>query len=309
MCKQHMIKIKGETQKIRLGTLNCGGFRLEREKRKLIFEMATLHKIDILLLQETNLRSQDEKKTKMEWRKGPCIFSASHDDAPFSGVAILCSSPETKILNPIFDSGGKMITADILIHGDIFHLINVHLPSSPTLVTFEPAITELHALMQSPYPVILGGDFNFVENGAIDRCPPAPNDSRYYLNRPWGEFKDIYNLKDIAQNVRPVLFTRELDNVFSRIDRLYTVPGVSRSNIQVKSVGVSDHRLLFADFVLDEQKKRGPGHFKCNAKVHDRPDFLQEVENITSSMMQLASYMENPKEWWQQYKKKSGKYI
>ena len=132
----------------RVGSINCAGLRTDQIKRNIIFNLAKQNKIDILLLQETNLRSHEEKKIKREWGRGPCIFSSSYNDHPASGVAILCSSHDFKILNPIFDAEGKILSTDISIRGDKIHFVNVHLPSSPTLSTFQPAITELHAVMQ-----------------------------------------------------------------------------------------------------------------------------------------------------------------
>ena len=184
------------TIKIRVGSLNCAGFRTDQVKRKLIFDLAIQNKIDIFLLQETNLRSHEEKKIKHEWGRGPCIFSSSYNNHPASGVAILCGSHDFDIFNPIFDAEGKILATDIAIRGDKIHVVNVHLPSSPTLSTLQPAITELHAVMQTPYPIILGGDFNFVENAAIDRYPPPQRDYQNFVRQPWGEFKEIYDLTD-----------------------------------------------------------------------------------------------------------------
>ena len=52
--------------KVKIGTLNCHGLRNDKEKRKLIFDLATQIKLDILILQETNLRDQDEENVKRE---------------------------------------------------------------------------------------------------------------------------------------------------------------------------------------------------------------------------------------------------
>ena len=82
------------------------------------------------------------------------------------------------------------------------------------------------------------------------------------------------------------------------------MPGISRSNVQVKSVGASDHRMIFADFVIDINKKRGKGRFKCNAKVHDRPDFLQEVEDAINTLAGNTSFRQDPSTWLKLFKKK-----
>lgn len=291
-------------QKIRIGTLNCGGFRKEKTKRKLIFDLARENQIDILILQETNIQSQEEKKIKIEWGGGPTIFSASHENAPFSGVAIFGASPEIQFDNPIYDSEGKLIATDVSARGDKFRIVNVHLPQTPNLSSFEPILTELHALMQSPLQTILGGDFNFVEDPTTDRHPIPRRDRASYLQTPWEHFKQVYNISDIIQNNNQKEFTREEDGVFSRIDRFYTTPNIQTQNIQVKHVGVSDHRLLRADFNFDRTKKRGKGRFKCNAKVHERPDFLQEVEVLTEQFQDHETYISDPPEWWKNYKKK-----
>ena len=292
-------------QTIKIATLNCKGIRADPTKRTAIFDLVHQNRVDILILQETNLRHQDETRIKNEWGRGPCAFSASHEEAPWSGVAVLTARPDYKIENIIYDQEGKKMSMDISAKGDKFHLVNVHFPQTPTRPVLETTLTELHALMQSTLPTILGGDFNFVENAATDRHPqPRTRDSRAYVNNIWSPFKNTYDLSDAAVARNNLEFTREADNKFSRLDRFYTTPGIISNRSHVKNTGLSDHRLLITEFVFDPRKKRGKGRFRCNAKVHDRPDFLQEIESYTETHMTHQTYNTDPAGWWRKYKLK-----
>ena len=289
-------------QTTRIGSLNCGGFSLSEEKRATVFEILKENKIDIAILQETNIKPEDEIKIQREWGGGPCIFSASHDSSPFSGVAILCAQSNTKIENPFYDNNGKVIAADITANNNQFRLINVHLPPTPISTTFEPAIAHIEPLMQTNKSIIIGGDFNFVENSQVDRHPPHQRNNTS-INNIWNEFKTTYHITDIAQEQTPTQFTREMNNIFSRIDRFYTTPHITTQDPTVKHVGVSDHRLIFADFNFDKQQEKGKGRFKCNEKVHDSQEFLHEVQQTTMNLMQHQSYNTDTSQWWINYKK------
>ena len=231
------------------------------------------------------------------------MFSASENDR-CAGVAIMSATPDCEILDPIFDPEGKIMAANLKTRGDIIRIINLHLPTSPTSDTFDPALLKLHQIIQSPYRKIVAGDFNFVEDPRVDRLPPQPlgHENSHVLEQ-WKRFRDDYQLQDIAENDRPTKFTREMQNWFSRIDRFYTSPGIKSQNRQVKHVPLSDHRLVLADFILDPRKKVGKGRFKCNAKVHERPDFLLEVQEKVITSMDQPLYSADPSRWWTTLKK------
>ena len=304
--------IMATNQTIRLATLNCAGINTNKEKRELIFDRAKNLKVDILLMQETNIPNHEEKKIKIEWGVGPCIFSAAQTYQLASGVAIFCGRRDIEIIDPLYDAEGKYIAADFKIRGAKFRVINVHLPSGPTLRTFENALDSIHALMQTNDnngPIIMGGDFNFVENPHIDRNPPPIlgiyGTQRDTVVKPqWDSFKEIYNIRDIAKTRRPVQFTRERDNKFSRLDRVYVTPQVSSTNVLVCPVGVSDHRMVITDLIIGTPKKKGPGRLKCNIKVHERPEFLQDVQDLTANQLDHQNYQNNITAWWKNYKKK-----
>ena len=54
-------------QTTRIGSLNCGGFSLSLEQRKTVYEILKENRVDIAILQETNIKPEDQVKIKREW--------------------------------------------------------------------------------------------------------------------------------------------------------------------------------------------------------------------------------------------------
>ena len=102
---------------LKIATLNCRGLRYDPTDRRIIFDLAKQNKVDILMLQETNLRLQDEKKLSDEWAAGPCKFSSSADESLCAGLAVLSNDPNSRLENVLYDPDGKQMALDITIRG------------------------------------------------------------------------------------------------------------------------------------------------------------------------------------------------
>ena len=104
-----------------------------------------------------------------------------------------------------------------------FQITNIHAPNvRPQRKIF---FDKLKCYVTPKYEVILGGDFNMVENLTIDRQGGNPNTLHQYGLEELNEVKRNCNLIDIwrTQNKFKTQFTYENDilDFNSRIDRLY----------------------------------------------------------------------------------------
>ena len=151
----HM-SLMATTIKTRVGSINCAGLRTDQIKRNIIFNLAKQNKIDILLLQETNLRSHEEKKIKREWGRGPCIFSSSYNDHPASGVAILCSSHEFKILTLFLMQKKKYYQQISQSEGTKYTLLMCIYPHHPPSPHSSLQLQNYMLLCKASIPLLLG---------------------------------------------------------------------------------------------------------------------------------------------------------
>ena len=97
---------------LQIESISCWGLRKKR-KRLDIFEKAQKESVNILCLQETHLRSEDQQMLKSEWN-ATHIISGSETNS--GGVMIIIEHNfEFKIHTQFFSLDGRYIIIDIEI--------------------------------------------------------------------------------------------------------------------------------------------------------------------------------------------------
>ena len=266
---------------------------------------------DSVFMQETHLgpRAFDYIKTIL-----PVGFRCFSSNLTFksSGVSIILSpdllsryTPHRITLPP--ELKGKAIALELTPMGDghTITLVNVYLQTGDNFALKQSQIQHLRAAIPAADFMILGGDFNFVE----DRSRDTSSASRYYVPtddfvRAWSGFKDHFSLKEVCQLTHTYFDLNSTMPRSSRLDRIYishseadwavtapyayipcmphTILHTTTSPCKTKSdgdklLGVSDHLPVTLAFRphQDPEETRGPSIPRW---VADDPEFQKFFE-------------------------------
>ena len=290
---------------VRLATLNAKGLN-EKEKQLAILQLLKEKRVNIALIQETNLNIKKEKCFENLWESTSCVFNAGPNQSG-NGVAIVSLDPNIIISHAYSDCKGKIISADILIHKEKFRLINVHFPNRDggKCTDQKKFIESLDIHLQSKDPVIIGGDYNFVENPSVDRYP-APKRNADPTGKLWNEFCNIYDLRDthIMKCRKPKFFTWRQGKSAASLDRFYVDKNVNIRNIEKYDCTSSDHDLVINELDISHGKRRGKGVWKCNNKVFEMSEFKIDLGVVFAREQMSPEFRTSPVTWWIKIKNK-----
>ena len=161
---------KDSTTELRLISWNCNNFLLSLDTLHAASAFLNAKNPDIICLQErphTNLVRYDSIKKCFPTL--PYKVTNGREDENLN-ISIFSKYPVSKVKTWYFtDTYNKMIQADINQDGEIFRLYNVHLQTTSAGNTIDNCIRRyrqskllLSEIKESPYPVIVCGDFNDV---------------------------------------------------------------------------------------------------------------------------------------------------
>ena len=142
----------------------------------------------------------------------------------FSGVVIVIKQNlniETHTISK--DEEGRVISLTFTFENQNFQIINIYGPTKNSEKhTF---YKQLHNYITQTENIILGGDFNMVEDLLLDRQGGNPNTTHTLGLNSLTKTKQKYNLTDIWRKENPdkKLFTyhNKFQQILSRIDRFY----------------------------------------------------------------------------------------
>ena len=269
---------------LNIGTLNVRGFR-NNNKRCKVFNMLHLEALDVIFLQETHCCNIKEAKMWGCQFNGKAFWSFGSKHS--CGVAILLRSHlNFKVLNFDFDCKGRYLVLDVQINGKEFRFINVYAPNNSG--ERKLFISSLAKFLVCKKNVILGGDFNFVENLNLDKkggnCKLGDVGSVQMNN-----LKKNFGLCDPFRTKHQLLrqFTWERgtghDKVRRRLDRFYLI---KRTAILFQSIkhlpvmsNISDHCLVTLKLNIPTDNL-GPGYWKCNINTLKDLDFQADLSKL-----------------------------
>ena len=202
---------------LKIATLNTGGLSSSAEKRVAIFNSIKENKIDICLLQETNLEPHEEKYLRYLWGEGDVVFNSKQiSTREVGGLAILAGHKEIKFGQVLGDNQGRVMSVEVNVHNKKFHLVNLHAPNSgggQATSTQKYFFENLDPYLQTNNPLIIGGDFNYVEDPSRDRLPPANHSHDRVGKTAFQQIKNVYGLSDPSNEedaTPPILHGKEM---------------------------------------------------------------------------------------------------
>ena len=200
-----------------------------------------------------------------------------------------------KILNEYFDCENRIHGIEVSFENTNFNFINIYAPnSSSSQCEF---IQNLYTYLSSKKNIILGGDFNYIE----DREYEKKN------NTYWKQFYKNFKLVEFEWNVRNVLkkecFTwSKNENLKSRIDRFYCENHFVK-NCEYKNIcetSMSDHRMVICQIKLNNKTKKINKNilWKLNESVLEHQNVNEGILELCEAIPSLMERNKNKKNGW-----------
>nr|CAB3264529.1 pol-like protein [Phallusia mammillata] len=280
-------------------SLNVNGIT-ETTKRRVIFDHIRESKANIIFLQETLSKPQEEARWTKEWTCGCAAFNSnSETEQRKNGVAILTNSTNLVISNNNTDTRGRIITAQIDTGIQYIQLVNIYAPSGGTnRIENKIFFDNLYPYVHSTHPIIFGGDFNNIEDPNLDCFPPRPD---HRLNKPLQQIMRTFSLKDAYRTLHPNgnQFTRHSTQTHSRLDRLYTSPEITPEKQIFKSNPLSDHDTIILTTRIPLKHGSIRTAWKNNVKNFVDHELIFDLEAKYTEWKALATDLtENPLQLW-----------
>ena len=268
-----------------------------------LINFMNFHKIDILLVQEHNVRESNVIcKELNELYHIILNLSIAHN----GGTAIFVDRKlNCNIRNYEMSADSRIISLNLDFYGQPLHIVNVYAQSGGRSSDRDNFFREdlIYYFRNNLDNSIIGGDFN---------CITSPRDSSSNSTHVSKVLLDNFRalcLKDVwfvENRNRPIEYTYVRDNYGSRIDRLYVKNvGNCVKNVKVCHVNFSDHSGVQMCLDLPNVPKVGKFYWKLNTSLLDIPEiktsFIYEWERLKF----LINRYENINEWWELCAKKN----
>ena len=287
-----------------IGTLNINGLNNKTKQIQLI-DFMKQNRIDILLLQEHNLKDSDSIGREL---KDNYFISINNAICNKGGTAILINRylPYT-IISEEKSADSRILSMKLKIYNQFLHIVNVYAHagnrSSERDILFKNEL--IFYLRNNLQNTFIGGDWNCVLS---ERDTSSENTM---VSKSLLHVVRNFSLKDVwfAKN-KSCEYTYFRNNYGSRIDRAYVKDLFSNiTDVKTLNVYFSDHMCVKTVFDFKDMPKKGFGHWKLNTQ-------LLEDEGIKNSFkLEWRKYCLNIKfykdinSWWDTYAKKEIKFF
>jgi exonuclease III len=280
-------------------TLNTNGL-LDQSKRSRLFSYLKFNNFDFIFLQETHLYNY---RIMQQWHNEwgyPSYWSFGTNHIAGSGILV---GKNVKIDNVSFDHDydGRLVIINFILNNVGYRFINVYCPNNEA--NRKLFLNSLKRHLATNRHIILGGDFNFVENMNLDKFGGNLNRGNAG-SKEMSIIKKDFGLVDIFRKLNPnskIFSWIKFDNTIScRLDRFYVsnslVPFVISSSIS--NVMFSDHRPVIINLKFSPEVSLGPSFWKCNVSILKNNMLRDEIAQYFSDAVNLPV---SP-EWWDKCK-------
>ena len=276
-------------------TLNINGLNC-RKKQQFLFDFINDNDINIINLQEHNLKKSD---SLLDIFYEYFYIFINESIYLKGGTAILVDKRLTNKIVHIEKSGdSRMISAKFIVGSQHLHILNIYSPSGSKYHQERENLFKneiLYYLRNNLSNTIICGDFNCITN-ARDKSKnghcPISKSLQMTLNNL--KLTDIWTMhhKDIQ-------YTYFRNNYGSRLDRIYAAEFKNNiSNIYVKPISISDHHCVIADVNLNTSIKIGRFYWKLNTNLLECEDIEEEFKILWNRMCNYKSRYSNINDWW-----------
>ena len=281
-------------------SLNCRGAIKDEDYQGCLNSFFEVNNFKIVFLQETHVNNLKLKKKIDE--KFNCLSYWSLGTTSSKGVAILIfNNFEFKVLKFQSDTDGRVILVDIKCEIGEIRLVSVYCPND--ISDRKTFLNNIDRYIHSPKALILGGDWNCVENLKLDKFGGNPNNgsegSEIIKN-----FKRAYGLVDSYRTLYPskkmYTWINDTRGIKTRIDRFYISKFLKEqlSDTNTLTSTVSDHYAVNLSFKNTPYRpyEIGKGIWKMNVELLKSSSFCNEIET-TWYEMASRNEIRNLEDW------------
>ena len=203
-------------------SLNIRGGIKNINKRSQLQSLIDINKINIILLQETHVSSLSFKNEIDKIFECESFWSFGESDSRGVGILIL-KNFERDVKSYKRDNEGRIISVSMTIGSEDIKIISVYAPNQ--ISDRKRFLTnDLDRFLIGTSPIIIGGDWNHVENLKKDKI--GGNDARRHEGSIiMNKIKQTYNLTDCYRHIHKeeTAYTWSCDstNIKTRIDSIY----------------------------------------------------------------------------------------
>ena len=295
-------------------TLNSRGLNVKHKRLEIFDEIKQKH-CDIIFLQEANCISQETFHSWGMELYAQGIISLS-PQSNTRGTVILITNSSPSIIQNTFHCAndiGYAIAVDVTDGTNEFRFVNVHFPHEINHgghSYLNHLMDWLHLMAKTRRPLIIGGDFNCVENIILDarsRKDKKSNNVKYLKKLcHYGGLMDPFRAKYPATVAfTQVSVTTPKIPVSARLDRFYISNFLSPSvkDVLILPCVLSDHDYVILLLSIKSPfPPRGPIYWKLNASILDTPETITDIENLWHQELQNVSVPDS--DWWEYCKVK-----
>ena len=288
---------------LQITTLNINGLSEKNSKseklHKLLFYQNQFH-WDIIFIQESHISDILRAKEITKNWVGKWFWSFGSSNSRGVGIFLSCNL-NFHLDHFYYDTEGRIILVDITIDVVKFRLLNVYLPNSAT--ERKDFINELDNYLLVNRALIIGGDWNFVENTKLDRNT-VPDNVGTFGKVEISKLKSDFHLIDPFRIIHPekIAFTWQRAGIASRLDRFYISKSLEKNvkTVEIINCPFSDHDFCILTLQnLNKIQTFGPGYWKCNVSILENDLFVQDFNLLVHH---LESFENKDLVWWENFK-------
>lgn len=282
--------------KLTLVTYNVHGLNHPIKRKKVISQLKKMQ-CSIALLQETHLTDTEHNKLRREWVN--LVYSASHGKT--RGVAILISKTLPFCTEKVIkDKTGRYVMVIGNVGGVQISIMNVYAPNEYDNAFFKEIANIVTDNAKGL--LIMGGDFNAVQNGRLDKVPAdmgTMNKKTRTLNNLLTELglKDPWRAKN--PKGKDFSFFSSVHNTYSRID-FFCLPQGDLYRVidcHIEPITLSDHAPVLLKIKLGACSSFK--YWRLNVSLLNDKEIVKEIKQQVKEYFEINDNGEvNPAILW-----------
>ena len=284
-----------------VATLNVNGMN-NTSKQLQIINHVKQHNIDILMVQEHNLKSLDNIDDTF-FKEFIIVINYTVNIKGGTAMLFRRSLP-IKITSTEKSADSRILLVRILYYNHELQLVNVYAPSGSNCTREREELFQtdiIYYLRRQLNNTIIAGDWN---------CVISKRDStssNRHVSKSLTTTLRTLKLKDawfIPNKHRPVEFTYIRNNCKSRLDRIYLCKlATSVTNTQVIHTSISDHSCVVTSLHIEGTPIQGKYYWKLNTSLLKDTLVKEKFRELWNSFTRQIGNYHSINDWWENFVK------